>query len=135
ALCGDDASDADGDGVTWTAGEGDCSDLNPADVAGGCAPDVDDPCAAHADCGSCNEAIGCGWCGATGTCASDGRRGACGGDWRGSPSSCVDCSGHATCDSCVDDGFCGWCPGVGCLNDHTEAAVACGEAYSVLACM
>ncbi|MBX3247673.1 MAG: hypothetical protein KF901_10890 [Myxococcales bacterium] len=145
-LCGNEPSDADRDGVRWLPRElremseaeseevDDCSDINPANVHGGCGVDAEDPCSAHTDCGSCNRAVGCGFCGATGECVSDSQRATCGGDWRGSPSSCVDCAALTECGACVANGFCGWCPGMGCLNDHSEAAIACGDSYRPTQC-
>ncbi|MCB9610910.1 MAG: hypothetical protein H6722_00440 [Sandaracinus sp.] len=148
ALCGNEPSDADRDGVTWlptevserrtSSGEtvetSDCSDLNPANVDGSCTPSEEDPCAVHTTCGACNEAVGCGFCAASGECGSDRHRASCEGDWQGSPSACVDCTALSECGACVANGFCGWCPGMGCLNDHSEAAIACGEAYEIQRC-
>lgn len=151
ALCGNEPSDADRDGVTWLPPEAlearagtadamgeetvnDCSDINPANVDGSCANPEEDPCSVHTDCGSCNEAVGCGFCAGSGECVSDRNRATCEGDWQGSPSACVDCSTFSECGGCVANGFCGWCPGMGCLNDHSEAAIACGETYEVQMC-
>ncbi len=156
ALCGNEPSDADRDGVTWLPREvlerraetgasgggvgaeaerdNDCSDLNPANADGSCWTTDADPCEVHTECGACNDAIGCGFCAASGECMSDSRRATCEGDWQGSPSACVDCSALTACGACVANGFCGWCPGMGCLNDHSEAAIACGEAYEVQTC-
>ncbi len=122
--------DAGGGGGT-DAGPGGGTDAGPGTDTG-----VTDPCNRFSGCDACNtlEAEGCSYCGNTGTCMSDSRVGECSGNWQNSPSSCVDCSGYGDCDSCADDGYCGWCPGMGCLNDRSDEAEACGAAYQTVIC-
>ena len=93
-----------------------------------------DPCEAFSDCDSCtaNTDVACGWC--DGACMAESRAGECSGEFQDSRSSCVDCASFGDCGSCVPNGFCGWCPGMGCLNDESSEAAACGASYQPSTC-
>lgn len=93
-----------------------------------------DPCEAFSDCDSCtaNTDVACGWC--EGSCISETRAGECSGEFQDSRSSCVDCASFGDCGSCVPNGYCGWCPGMGCLNDESSEAAACGVSYQPASC-
>lgn len=119
-------------GTFWSA-EGTwpwCADGSMPVMDGG----AGDPCEAFSDCDSCtaNTDVACGWC--DGTCISESRAGECGGEFQDSRSSCVDCGSFGDCGSCVPNGYCGWCPGVGCLNDESSEAAACGASYQPATC-
>jgi len=102
-----------------------------------CPVSVDDPCAASADCGSCQSQPQCGWCPSSRTCRTGDATGptgegeSCAAQWTFGPEAvCLSCKSLFTCKECSADAHCAWCSSSGSCVANVEFGEAAGSASS-----